>query len=123
MEIFSPPYGDDQNLEVDSERRLSRTISRVLRRLRPSQLPEQRVVDRRHGWRKVGVVQNVCKGCLEPRMNLLGDSEPLCHTQAHCGGPGTLNDPNSCIPEATCSCWCRQEGQVVVGHSSGSTLR
>ena len=43
-------------LEVDSERRLSRPISRVLGSLRSRQLTEQRIVDGRHRRRKVGVV-------------------------------------------------------------------
>jgi hypothetical protein len=47
--------GDGQ-LKIDSERRLPRPISRVLGSLWSSQLPEQRIVDRRHGRRKVGVV-------------------------------------------------------------------
>src|ERR1700743_4711 len=56
-------------------------------------------------------------------MHLLRDSEPLCHTKTNCGGSRALNDPNSCIAEAICSYGCRLEGQVVVGHSSDSTLR
>jgi hypothetical protein len=38
--LLATPKGEKQNLEVDSERRLSGTISRILRRLRSSQLPE-----------------------------------------------------------------------------------
>src|ERR1700738_4375452 len=97
-------------LEVDSECCLSCPISSVLRRLRSSQLSEQRIVDRGYRWRKVGVVQNVREGLLEPRMYLLRDSEPLCHTKTHRGRPRSLNDPNACIAEATGPCGGRQEG-------------
>src|ERR1700733_15473481 len=112
--ISSPSLKTAIALEVDSERRLSGPISSVLRRLRSTQLPEQRVVDRGYRWRKVGVVQNVRERRLEPRMHFLRDSEPLCHTKTHRRRPRSLNDSNSCIPEATCPRRGRQEGQVVV---------
>lgn len=102
-------------LELDAERELAGTVSRILRGLRSAEDTERRVVNLRGRRSEVGVIEHVGECGLEPHSDSLRDVEHLGETQASCDRARSLQGADSGVAEASgASGRGRKCGQVEV---------